>query len=148
LFSALLNGAMLLVVDLLSGLRLLVTLPPPRNVIGGGSSGAEVIQLKCVLLRRVCGGIAVMDRVGRTVLQFNVLGRSMTTAATTALAGWDDTNKSTTDTMVWHLASLIEWERRQRDNITTLAGMTPTMTGTARHCGTTNTTTTRTMMAA
>ncbi len=72
---------MLLVVDLLSGLRLLVTLPPPCNVIGGGSGGAEVVQLKCVLLRRVCGGIAVMDRVGRTVLQFDVLGRSMTTAS-------------------------------------------------------------------
>jgi hypothetical protein len=148
LFSTPLNGAMLLVVDSPSRLRLPVTSPPLRDVVGGGNCSTEVVQSKCMPLRRVCGGIAVIDRVGQRVLQFDVLGRSTTTAMMMALVGWDNAEKSTTDTMVRHLALLIEWERRWQDNITTLAGTKPTTMGMACCRVTTNTTTTTTMTAA
>ena len=148
-------GATLSVFDSPSGPRLVAS-PPPGGDGGGGGGVGVGVRPKCIPLRTIGGavrehgggsglgggggprgGIAVMDKAGRTVLRFDVLARSRKTTTHASSAGgddddegeseeggggggWDDASEAITDAMVRHLAALIEWEKRRRDYIATL----------------------------
>ncbi|KAL3806653.1 hypothetical protein ACHAXA_007994, partial [Cyclostephanos tholiformis] len=131
-------GATLSVVDSPRGPSLVAS--PPQS--SSSSSGIGAIRQKCIPLRNIRGvvrerdGIAVTDMAGRTVLRFDVLTRRSTASdvdddddddGRESVGGggsgedrWNDASASTADATMRHLISLMDWEKRRRDYITTL----------------------------
>lgn len=124
-------GATLSVVDSPFGPRLVVSPPPAPPFAGGVGVRPKYIPLNCIkgVVRRPRGGIAVLDKKGVTLLRFDVLERTWTPVSDSTrdnqfeeevVEGFDDADESISEVITQHLNTLIAWELRRRDYITTL----------------------------